>query len=101
VELAFMSFLLAGAPFTISWVASNTLLVTSVPDQRRARAVGTTGNLYALTMLVSAGLSGIAADATGVLPVLAIAALVQTLAGALFVLMCRDRRAATTPYRTS
>jgi MFS family permease len=89
VEIAFVTFLLGGAPFTISWVAANTLLVTSVPDQHRARAVGTTGNVYAVAMLSSAGVSGVLADAVGVLPVLATAAAVQTIAGGLFLVMSR------------
>jgi MFS family permease len=89
VDIAFATFLLAGAPFTISWVASNTLLVTSVPDQHRARTVGTTGNIYAIAMLSSAGISGILADAVGVLPVLATAATIQTIAGGLFLVMSR------------
>ncbi|GAB3838037.1 MFS transporter [Kribbella italica] len=89
VEVACATFLLAGAPFTISWVASNTLLVTSVPAEHRARAVGTTGNVYAAAMLSSAGVSGVLADAIGVLPVLATAATVQTVAGGLFLVMSR------------
>lgn len=89
VEVAFATFLLGGAPFTISWVASNTLLVTSVPDRHRARAVGTTGNVYAVAMLSSAGVSGVLADGVGVLPVLAAAAAVQTIAGGLFMVMSR------------
>ncbi|GAA1603246.1 hypothetical protein GCM10009804_69600 [Kribbella hippodromi] len=89
VEIAFATFLLGGAPFTISWVASNTLLVMSVPEQHRARAVGTTGNIYAVAMLSSAGISGVLADAVGVLPVLAAAAATQTIAGALFLAMSR------------
>jgi len=92
VEIAFATFLLAGAPFTISWVASNTLLVTSVPDQHRARAVGTTGSVCAVAMLSSAGISGVLADAVGVLPVLATAAVIQTLAGGLFPVMSRRTR---------
>ncbi|TDO33897.1 hypothetical protein EV643_13081 [Kribbella sp. VKM Ac-2527] len=77
------------APLTISWVASNTLLVTSVPDEHRARAVGTTGNVYAVAMLSSAGVSGVLADGVGVLTVLATAAAVQTIAGGLFLVMSR------------
>jgi MFS family permease len=92
VEIAFASFLLCGAPFTVSWIASNTLLVMSVPAQHRARAVGTTGNIYAVAMLSSAGLSGVLADAVGVLPVLAAAAATQTIAGALFLVMGRRDR---------
>ncbi|WP_133805168.1 hypothetical protein [Kribbella caucasensis] len=63
--------------------------MTSVPDEHRARAVGTTGNVYAVAMLSSAGVSGVLADGVGVLTVLATAAAVQTIAGGLFLVMSR------------
>jgi hypothetical protein len=43
-------------------------------------------------MLSSAGLSGVLADAVGVLPVLAAAAATQTIAGALFLVIGRRDR---------
>lgn len=72
--LALATFLVSGAPFTVSLVSSNTLLIASVRESHRSRAVGMMATIYAIFMLVSAAIAGLAADASGVLPVLGVAA---------------------------
>jgi MFS family permease len=88
-NVAFATFLLAGLPFTISWVSCNTLVLITTPADRRARTIGTLGSFYAATMLFSAGTAGIAAQACGPIPILTIAASLQTLAGPAFMMMTR------------
>jgi MFS family permease len=94
--LTIATFLLAGAPFTVSFVSSNTLLITSVRESHRARAVGMMANIYAALMLATAAIAGLAADAIGVLPVLAVAATLQVLAGVSFVWIRRAGSSSST-----
>lgn len=90
VWLAFATFLLSGAPFTVSFVSTNTLLITSVRESHRARAVGLMATIYAALMLATAAVAGLAADAIGVLPVLGVAATLQVLAGLSFAWIRRS-----------
>jgi hypothetical protein len=50
--VALATVLLAGFPFTVSWIAANTLALVSIPDSHRARTVGTLATVYATTLLV-------------------------------------------------
>ena len=58
-------FALSGYPFTIAWVAANTMLILHTTENFRARAVGGINSLYSITMLTSAGLAVSAADHLG------------------------------------
>ena len=80
-------FALCGYPFTVSWVASNTLLLIQTRSDFRARVVGGINSLYAIIMLISAAASGIAADHLGVLAVIAAAAALQMIAAPAFMLL--------------
>jgi predicted MFS family arabinose efflux permease len=82
-------FALCGYPFTVSWVAANTLLLIRTKSDFRARVVGGINSLYSILMLISAAASGIAADHLGVLVVIAAAAALQILAAPAFLLLTR------------
>lgn len=100
--LALATFLVSGAPFTVSFVSSNTLLITSVRESHRARAVGMMATIYAALMLATAAIAGLAADAIGVLPVLGVAATLQVLAGLFFAWIRRaGSSSSTTDHRRS
>ena len=86
-------FALSGYPFTIAWVAANTMLILHTTENFRARAVGGINSLYSITMLTSAGLAGLAADHLGVLSVIAAAAGLQVLAAPAFLLLTRREEA--------
>ena len=89
--MALTIWFLSGFPFTISWVACNTLLLLTTEDHMRARTVGTLGSLYGLNSLIAAATAGITAELYGVLPVLIAAGIIQTLAGPTYRIMSRHQ----------
>jgi MFS family permease len=86
-SVALLTVLLAGFPFTVSWVACSALVLLSTRHGRRARTVGTLGSLYAATMLLSAAVAGMAAEHVGTVAVLLVAAALQVAAGPVFLVM--------------
>ncbi|HLM21572.1 MAG TPA: hypothetical protein VK390_08625 [Propionibacteriaceae bacterium] len=86
-------FALSGYPFTVSWVAANTLLLIRTKSDFRARVVGGINSLYSIIMLISAAASGVAADHFGVLVVIAAAAALQIVAAPAFLLLTRRVKA--------
>ena len=87
--MALTIWLLSGFPFTVSWVACNTLLLLTTKEHLRARTVGTLGSLYGFNSLIAAAIAGITAELYGVLPVLIVAGIIQTLAGPTYRIMSR------------
>ena len=90
--MALTIWLLSGFPFTVSWVACNTLLLLTTKEHLRARTVGTLGSLYGFNSLIAAAIAGITAELYGVLPVLIVAGIIQTLAGPTYRLMSRHHQ---------
>jgi MFS family permease len=88
-DVALATMLLAGFPFTVSWVAANTLALVSIPDGHRARTVGTLATVYATTLLAGASAAGVTAQHLGAIPLLLVAASLQIAAGPVFLLMTR------------
>ncbi|MGI8415373.1 MAG: MFS transporter [Nakamurella sp.] len=80
-------FFVSGFPFTISWVATNTLLLIGTEESHRARTVGVMGSLYAAVTLIAAAGAGIAAALFGTPAVLIVAACFQIAAGPIFALI--------------
>lgn len=85
--VALGAFFVSGFPFTISWVAANTLLLIGTAERHRARTVGAVGSLYAAVMLIAAAAAGVAASEFGTPAVLIVAASFQIVAGPIFVLI--------------
>jgi MFS family permease len=86
---ALTTFLLAGFPFTISWVAANTWLLANTKPAQRGRVTGTTSTLNAAATATFAAVAGAAAQTFPVPTVLAAAAGVEILAGPVFLIMTR------------
>ena len=87
--MALTIWFLSGFPFTVSWVACNTLLLLTTKEHLRARTVGTLGSLYGFNSLMAAAIAGITAELCGVLPVLIVAGIIQTLAGPTYRIVSR------------
>ncbi|MDQ2846700.1 MAG: MFS transporter [Actinomycetota bacterium] len=85
--VALGAFFVSGFPFTISWVAANTLLLVRTEESHRARTVGVVGGLYSAVMLMAAAIAGVAASLFGTPAVLIAAAGFQVAAGPIFALM--------------
>lgn len=88
--MALATFALSGLPFTISSVATSTLLLLSTDHTHRARVVGTVGSIDAVTTAAAAGIAGLVAAVTGPLPVLAAAATIQMILGPLIAKQLRE-----------
>jgi hypothetical protein len=85
---AVVAFVLAGAPFTLSWVVAGTTVLEHAPAARRSTAVGTTGGVWAGAMLSSALVSGPTADVVGPTAVLLVVTLAHVAAGPAYLLLC-------------
>lgn len=82
-------FALSGFPFTISWVAANTWLLTNTEDRHRGRVTGTISTLNAAATAAFAAIAGAAAETLPVSTVLTGAAVIEALAGPTFLIMTR------------
>lgn len=82
---------LTAVPATGYSVSTQTLLQTSVVDQYRGRVFGMLGTLNALMMLGGMGLASSLGDRLGVVPTLNIAGILYLFAGALAILLHRNR----------
>ena len=87
--MALTIWFLSGFPFTVSWVACNTLLLLTTKEHLRARTVGTLGSLYGFHSLAAAAIAGVTAELYGVLPILIVAGTIQSLAGPMYRTMSR------------
>lgn len=93
-------FAVSGFPFTISWVAANTWLLTKTAATHRGRITGTVSTLNAAGTAGFAAIAGAAAETLPVAAVLGGAAFIQVLAGPTFLIMTR-RQASRTNEQTS
>lgn len=87
--IALVTFLTSGLPFTISWVAANTWLLTHTDTSHRGRVTGAVATLDAAATAAFAAIAGAATQIIPVTIVLAAAAVVQALAAPIFLIMTR------------
>ena len=75
---ALVTILLSGFPFTVSWVAANTVLLLTAAPPFRGTTVGTVNSAYAATSLIAVLIASVAAEYVGAIAVLVVAAGVQS-----------------------